>query len=146
MYNGRAFYNVKWLTRLSKNMWQVHLMMSRSELIEKYFVDGFTYEEIIKMLYCRHSIGISVRTLHWTLRIKELYRRGFPSRLMDAITFVENEITSSGCSIGYWTMHQRCIRNGYKVSKENVRVIVKAIDSDGVELRKKQALRRRKYF
>ena len=76
-------------------------MMSRSELIEKYLVDVFTYEEIIKMLYCRHSIGISVRTLHRTLRIKELYRRGFPSRLMDAITFIENEITSSGCSIGY---------------------------------------------
>ena len=43
-------------------------------------------------------------------------------------------------------MHQRCIRNGYKVSKENVQGIVKAIDPDGAELQKKQALRRRKYF
>ena len=38
------------------------------------------------------------------------------------------------------------MQNSYKVSKENVRVTVKAIDLDEVELRKKQALRRRKYF
>ena len=121
-------------------------MISRSELIGKYFLDGFTYEEVTKMLYCRRSIDISVRTLHRTLRTKELHRRGFPSPLVDVIAFIENEITSSGCSIGYRAIHQRCLRNGYKVSKENVRVIVKAIDLDGVELRKKQALRRRKYF
>ena len=68
-------------------------MMSRSELIEKYFVDGFTYEEIIKMLYCRHSIAISLRTLHRTLRTKGFYCRGFPSPLADVITFIENEIS-----------------------------------------------------
>ena len=95
-------------------------MTSRSELIEKYFLDGLTYEEIIKMLYCKHSIGINLRTLHRTLRTKELYRRGFPSPLVDIITFIENEISSNGCSIGYRAMHQRCIRNGYKVGKENV--------------------------
>ena len=75
-------------------------MRSRSELIEKYFLDGFTYEEITKMLYCRHSIGISARTLHRSLRTKGLYRRDFPSPLVDVITFIDNEITSSGCSIG----------------------------------------------
>ena len=60
--------------------------MSCSELIEKYFLDGLTYEEIIKMLYCKHSIGVSLRTLHRTLKTKELYRRGFPSPLVDVIT------------------------------------------------------------
>ena len=55
-----------------------------------------------------------------TLRIEELYRRGFPTPLVDVITFIENEISSNGCSIGYRAMHQRCIRNGYKVGKENV--------------------------
>ena len=116
--------------------------MSCSELIKKYFLDGLTYEEIIKMLYCRHSIGVSLRTL----KTKELYRRGFPSQLVDVIIFIENEISSSGCSIGYRAMHQRCIWNGYKVSKENVRVIVNAIDPDGVELQKKQTLWREKYY
>ena len=71
--------------------------------------------------------------------------QGFPSPLVDVITFIENEISSSVCSIGSRAMHQRCIRNGYKISKENVRVIMKAIDPDGVEIHKKQALRRRKY-
>ena len=60
--------------------------MSCSELIEKYFLDGLTYEEIIKMLYCKHSIGVSLRTLHRTLKTKELYCRGFPSPLVDVIT------------------------------------------------------------
>ena len=98
------------------------------------------------MLYCRHSLGIRFRTAHRTLRIKGLYNRGSPSPLVDVITFIENQISSSGCCIGCRAMHQSSIRNGYKVSKENVRVIVKAIDPDGVELRKKQTLRRRKYF
>ena len=111
-------------------------MMSRSELIKKYFLDGFTYDEIIRMLYCRHSIGTSLKTLHRTLRTKELYRRGFTSPLVDVITFIENEISLSGCSIGYRAMHQRAIRNGHKVSKENVGVIKKAINPDGLELRK----------
>ena len=91
--------------------------------MEKYFLDGLTYEGIIKMLYCKHSIGINLRTLHRTLRTKELYRRGFPTPLVDVITFIENEIISSNsCSIGYRApnLHQRCIRNGYKVGKENV--------------------------
>ena len=52
-------------------------MMSRSGLIEKYLLDGFTYEEIIKMLYCKHSIGISLRTMHRILRTKGLYCRVF---------------------------------------------------------------------
>ena len=69
------------------------------------------------MLYFRHSMGTSVRTLHRILRTKGLYRRRFPSPLLDDITFIENEIGSSGCSIGYWEMHQRYIRNSYKVSK-----------------------------
>ena len=56
-------------------------------------------------------------------------------------------------------MHQRCMRNVYemyakrctpkmytKVTKENVRVIVKVIDWDGVELRQKQPLWRGKFF
>ena len=41
--------------------------MMSSELVEKYFLDGFTYQEIIKMLYCKDSIVISLRTLHRTL-------------------------------------------------------------------------------
>ena len=41
--------------------------MMSSELIEKYFLDGFTYQEIIKMLYFKDSIVISLRTLHRTL-------------------------------------------------------------------------------
>ena len=102
--------------------------MMSSELIEKYFLDGFTYQEIIKMLYFKDSIVISLRTLHRTLWTKELYCRGCPSPLVDVITFIENEISSSSCSIGYWAMHQRCTQNGYKVSKENVWVLVKAID------------------
>ena len=72
----------------------------------------FTYEEIIKMLYYRQSIGISLRTLHRTLRTKGLYRRGFPSPLVDVITFIKKEISSSGCCTGYQAMHQKCIRNG----------------------------------
>ena len=49
---------------------------------------------------------------------------------------MEKEISS--CCVCYRPMHQRCIQNDSNVSKDNVRVIVKAIDPDGGELRKKQ--------
>ena len=60
--------------------------------------------------------------------------------------FIEKEISSSGCCVRYRAMHQTCIRNDYKVRKENIRAIVKTINLDGVELRKKQTFRSRKYF
>ena len=62
--------------------------MSRSELIEKYFLDGLRYEEVIKALFCRHGVGISLRTLYRTLKTEGLYRRGFPRPLVDVITFI----------------------------------------------------------
>ena len=79
----------------------------------------FPYEEIIKILYCRHSIGISFRTLLRTLRKKKrLYRRDFPSPLVDVITYIEKKMSSIGFCVGHQAMHQRCIRNGYKGSKK----------------------------
>ena len=87
--------------------------------MEKYFLDGLTYEGIIKMLYCKHSIGINLRTLHRTLRTKELYRRGFPTPLVDVITFIENEISSNGCSLvtGQCTkdVYEMAIKSGKKM-------------------------------
>ena len=59
---------------------------------------------------------------------------------------MEIETTSSGCCICWRAISQRCIQSRYKVSKENVQVIVKATDPHGVEIRKKQALWRRRCF
>ena len=80
-------------------------MMSRFELIKMYFLDGFTYEEIMKMLFCRHNIDISLGTVHRSLRRKGLYRKGFPSPLWDVVLFMEMEISSIGCFVGYRAMH-----------------------------------------
>ena len=43
-------------------------------------------------------------------------------------------------------MHLRCTFAGYKVSMENVRLILKVLDPEGVEIRRRRRLVRRRYY
>ena len=44
----------------------------------------------------------------------------FSKSLRGRYTLIEKQISSSGCCIGARAMHQSCLRNAFKVSKENV--------------------------
>ncbi|XP_065136100.1 uncharacterized protein [Paramisgurnus dabryanus] len=55
-------------------------------------------------------------------------------------------MATSGRLQGYRWLHLRAIRRGYVVSQENMRMIIKAIDPEGVEHRRARRLRRRQYF
>ena len=64
----------------------------------------------------------------------------------EAITNVESELRGSGRSAGYRAMHQRLIiKYGQRINRESVRLILKALDPEGVEDRSRRRLRRRKY-
>ncbi len=50
-------------------------------------------------------------------------------------SFVQSEMATSGRLQGYRWLHLRAIRSGYVVSQETMRMVIKEIDPEGVELR-----------
>ena len=56
------------------------------------------------------------------------------------------EIRSNGSDKDYRAMHQALIRKGFAVDKDSVRLVLKELDPEGVALRSRHKLRRRKYY
>ena len=73
-----------------------------------------------------------------------LQRRQY-CNLEDLANFIDQMLQGSGIMHGYRWMYERCLANGYRCRKEDVRLILGALDADGVELRKRHRLRRRQY-
>ena len=90
--------------------------------------------------------SLSQRTLQRVLRSCNLFRRGNRSSKQDILEFVQDLLQQSDCLNGYRWMHARCIQQGFNVSREDIRIILSTIDSDGVALRRRRRLRRRSYF
>ena len=121
-------------------------LQDREELVERYFMLNFNYSEIIAFLALGHGVLLSLRHLKRILRRRSLRRRGQPSDGWDVIAAIEKELSGSGSSIGYRQMHQRLqISHHLQFDRETVRQIVKALDPDGVEMRSRRKLQRRKY-
>ena len=114
----------------------------------KYFHDGLTYMEIIEFLQIYHSCNISLSTLKRWFKRTNLYRRPLPGRRSSNSVLsqaVEDELAGSGSGIGYRRMHRSMLQKGINCRREDVRQLVKQLDPEGVERRKKRRLRRRKY-
>ena len=121
-------------------------MENVSGLIEQYFLLGYTYNEILYALSSLHKVSTSIRSVHRYLRKKGLYRKGISSQTSEVIAFVENELNGSFSSAGYRQIHQLCRREGFQVSRNKVALIVRELDPEGVECRRKKYLKRRLYF
>jgi hypothetical protein len=121
-------------------------MSSVQELATKYFEMGLLYRDIVSTFEKVHHITISERHLKRILRGLTLRRRGEYSSLHDVVHFLMTEIRGSGMLHGYRMMHARCIQNNVRVKKEDVRLILREIDPEGVETRIGRRLRRRSYF
>lgn len=118
----------------------------RDELIGTYFLLGFNYVEILSFLMLSHGTCLSLQQLKRIPRNQGLFRQRNYSNPREIINAVERELRGSGSSIGYQLMHQR-FRNDYRlvVDKETVNLTLKTLDSEGVERRSRQRLKRRKY-
>ena len=121
-------------------------MESLEELARKYFEMGLLYRDIVNTLEHVHDVTISERQLKRILRELTLRRRGGYSSLPEVVRFLMTEIRSSGMLHGYRMMHARCIENNVRVKKEDVRLILREIDPEGVQSRIGRRLRRRNYF
>ena len=93
-----------------------------------------------------HNTNVSLRSLHRILRAKSLHRRRRAINMQDIMTEIMDEIRSNGSGKDYRAMHQDLTRKGFAVDKDSVRLALKELDPEGVALRSRHKLRRRKYY
>ncbi len=120
--------------------------MDVEDLVKSYFGLGFSNKEILCLLAHQHGVIISKRTLQRLCRKLNLFRRKNQTDIEEIASFVQSEMATSGRLQGYRWLHLRAIRRGYVVSQETMRMVIKEIDPEGVELRRARRLRRRQYF
>ncbi len=82
----------------------------------------------------QHGVIISKRTLQRLCRKLNLFRRKNQTDIEEIASFVQSEMATSGRLQGYRWLHLRAIRRGYVVSQETMRMVIKEIDPEGVEL------------
>ncbi|CAG9812660.1 unnamed protein product [Phaedon cochleariae] len=117
---------------------------STIELATLYFPMGFQQKEIIQFLKVLHGKVLSPRTLKRMLSHARLFRRKNYTKIED-VNFIEGESSKSGQLHGYKWMHLRCLQNNLVVTQYVIRDILKLLDPEGVEFRRKKRLRRRQY-
>ena len=117
----------------------------RDALCKMYFDMGQKYRQICRTLATYHGIVLSERQLCRTLRRMNLTRRTY-SPIGDIIEFVHGELGASGRMPGYRLMWERCLEYGYRVRKEDVRLLLRVLDPDGVAVRQSRRLKRRAYY
>ena len=109
-----------------------------------YFLLGMRHWEILAFLRM-DGIVISMSTLRRRLKLLGLYRRKAQSDLLEVALFVQEQLNEYGMLHGYKFMHLKCIQAGLVVSQYTVRVLLKILDPQGVQLRSRRRLRRRLY-
>ena len=120
--------------------------MAVQELVELYFNIGLSYKDITALLASRHRYIVSERHLKRILKSRRLFRRKGYTPLDRVITFISEQLQTSGQLHGYRWMFTKCTENGLHVRKEDVCLILKELDPRGVELRAARRLHRRTYF
>lgn len=118
------------------------------DVIRDYFVKGFSYSEIIGLLKHVHGIEISLSTLKRRLRQHGLKRRaveGNRNSNQEIVQAIQQEMNGSGSILGYRRMQAAMMSRSIICRHEDVRLIIKSLNPEGVILRKKRRLHRRKY-
>ena len=120
------------------------------EIITHYFNLGYSNEVILQFLSTYHNIEISLRTLKRRLYDFHLKRNGnLTEQMQERVrSIMEREVSNgSGASLGYRSMwHLLRIQHHIHVPHRAVAQIIKELDPDGVEQRRRRRLSRRRYL
>ncbi len=119
--------------------------MERDEIIRLCHRFGFKQREIVAVLSSQFGLVISVRQLRRILRQLNLQRRN-RSDILEVASFIAWCLNSSAQQHGYRIMHLRCTLAGLSVAMHDVRILLKILDPEGVELRRRRRLVRRRYY
>lgn len=125
---------------------QIIAVMETDDLITQYFRLGYTHLEIAATLAMSHGVALSVRTLQRHMQRLGLYRRKNQSALIDIVRFLQEQLQQSGQLHGYRFMHRKLVQDGFVVSRHVVRRLLLNLDPEGVALRKRRRLVRRRYY
>ena len=123
-------------------------VISEQAVITNYFNSGFTYDEIISYLSEFHDISMSERTLRNRLRTWGLRRRNLVmnNALEQEIRLkIGTLISGPGCLMGYRRVWRALKNDGYQVKRSDVARLLKEIDPEGVQERRRRRLTRRVY-
>lgn len=104
------------------------------ELIFYFYSLGMTQKQIVDSL-SEHGYRISERHLRRLLSNFGLYRRKNYSCIGDVTLLIHKELKTCGKLHGYRWMYHKCNQNGLHVRKEDVRLLINAMDPDSCELR-----------
>ena len=117
------------------------------EAIESYFFSGYEYKTVISFLSKYHDINISLSTLKRRLDEYGLKRKNSDEFNDENIAeIVQQELDGPGCVSGYRSMwHTLRLKHGLCVPRDKVQRILKELDPDGTEERKRHRLKRRVY-
>ena len=117
---------------------------AKINVIQQYFKNNFSYAEIIYFLEKFHAFEITVRHLHRILRNNGLSRRKEKTCLNLVMRFVRKQLEGTSSLIGYRYMHLKARAAGLVVDRETIRLVMKAMDPEGVSLRATHKLKSRK--
>ena len=119
--------------------------LSRLDLVQWYFLKGFSYKVITMFLSNQHGIDISLRQLHRLLHHQNLYRTYHKDTVNIVSEAIKASIDGPSPNLGYRSIHQKLRHNGIKTGRKTVRLCLKTIDPEGVKRRKAPKLKRRVY-
>ena len=117
----------------------------KQAIIKDYFLHGLSYKEILEFLEIFYAVTLSLRQLHRILRKQNLFRRCRKSNITEVTQAILQNLSGSSKSFGYCLMHQKLRADSFVVDRETVRILLKILDADGVELRSSHHLARRTY-
>ena len=86
-------------------------------------------------------ITLGLSTFKRILKREGLYRRKYPTNLLNVVHYIRGEIMKSGKIHRYRWMHLKCIQNKLNVTQTVVRLLLNILDLEGSELRRKNRLR-----
>ena len=113
-----------------------------------YFIKGYPYRTILKLLHRHHKLKISLRTLKTKLKIFGLARRNVMNqntaqKLEEA---VRKELSGTSTNSGYRTIWRRfALHHGVFVPRNAVKYTLKQTDHEDSNNRRARKLKRREY-
>ena len=113
--------------------------------LKYYFWQGYEYDVIVLFLSKFHGIEMSVRTLKNRFSSLGLRRKDAEFNEGEVRQRIQQEIDGPGCLSGYRSMWHTLRREGYAIPRHLVQRLLKEMDPDGCEMRRKHRLQRRAY-
>ena len=109
-------------------------------IIKDYFLLGLSYKEILEFWEICYAVTLSLRQLHRILRKQNLFRGYRKSNITEVTLAILQNLSGSSKSFGYCLMHQKLRADGFVLDREKLRILLKILDADGVELRSSRRL------